>query len=44
MQVESHSMAPGTQNAFIEDCDGYLGDKLPNETLFVSLDYARSSG
>ena len=42
--TEWHYIAPGkpTQNAFIESFNGRLRDELLNETLFVSLSYARS--
>ena len=42
--TEWHYIAPGkpTQNAFIESFNGRLRGELLNETLFVSLSYARS--
>ena len=42
--TEWHYIAPGkpTQNAFIESFNGRLRDELLNETLFISLSYARS--
>jgi putative transposase len=44
-QVEWHYIAPGkpTQNAFIESFNGRLRDELLNETLFSSLDHARTA-
>jgi putative transposase len=42
--VEWHYIAPGQplQNAFIESFNGKLRDELLNESLFTSLDQARS--
>jgi len=44
-QVEWHYIAPGkpTQNAFVESFNGRLRDELLNETLFNSLDHARTA-
>jgi len=43
--VEWHYIAPGkpTQNAFVESFNGRLRDELLNETLFMSLDHARTA-
>jgi putative transposase len=43
-QVEWHYIAPGKpqQNAFVESFNGRLRDELLNETLFTSLDHART--
>ncbi len=42
--IEWHYIAPGKpqQNAFVESFNGRLRDELLNETLFSSLDHARS--
>jgi putative transposase len=42
--IDWHYIEPGkpTQNAFIESFNGRLRDELLNETLFVSLAYARA--
>jgi transposase InsO family protein len=39
-----HFIAPGkpTQNGFCESFNGRMRDELLNETLFLSLDHARS--
>jgi transposase InsO family protein len=44
-QIEWHYIAPGkpTQNAFIKSFNGKLRDELLNETVFRSLDHARSA-
>ncbi len=44
-RVEWHYIAPGKpqQNAFVESFNGRLRDELLNETLFSSLDHARSA-
>src|SRR6195256_3425761 len=43
-RIEWHYIAPGKpqQNAFVESFNGRLRDELLNETLFSSLDHARS--
>lgn len=43
-KIEWHYIAPGkpTQNAFIESFNGRLRDELLNETLFSSLNHART--
>jgi transposase InsO family protein len=43
-QIDWHFIAPGKpmQNAFIESFNGRMRDELLNETLFFSLDQARS--
>ena len=43
-KVEWHYTTPGkpTQNAFVESFNGRMRDELLNETLFMSLDHART--
>ena len=43
-RIEWHYIAPGKpqQNAFVESFNGRLRNELLNETLFSSLDHARS--
>ena len=43
--IEWHYIAPGkpTQNAFVESFNGRLRDELLNETLFNSLEHARTA-